>query len=156
MSFKLFKHKTFKILLMSLVFLLIAIQFIVPEKNISNIPSGKTFVDRFKVDEKVHGLLSVSCFDCHSNNTHYPWYTNIQPVGWFLADHINEGKEKLNFDLINSYDNEKLASKFKKIIKEIKKGDMPLNSYVLIHQNANLNESDKQLLIDFFNSQLTN
>ena len=139
-----------------LVFLIIAIQFVVPEKNISNIPPGKTFVDSFKVDKKVYGLLSVSCFDCHSNDTRYPWYTNIQPVGWFLADHINDGKRKLNFDSLTTYSSRKIRSKFTQIVKEIEKGDMPLKSYVLIHHDANLSEADKQVLIDFFNSQLDN
>ena len=156
MSFKLFKQKRFKVLSGILVFLIIAIQFVVPEKNISNIPPGKTFVDSFKVDRKVYGLLSVSCFDCHSNDSRYPWYTNIQPVGWFLADHINDGKRKLNFDSLTTYGSRKIRSKFTQIVKEIEKGDMPLKSYVLIHHDANLSEADKQVLIDFFNSQSDN
>ena len=154
MSFKLFKQKKIKVVIVLAVFLFISIQFIVPEKNISNIPSGKNFADGFKVDVNVYGLLSVSCFDCHSNNTRYPWYANIQPIGWFMADHINDGKRKLNFDSLTTYGKRKIASKFTQIVKEIKKGDMPLNSYVIIRQNANLNESDKQVLIDFFNSRL--
>ena len=156
MSFKLFKQKRFKVLLVILVFLIIAMQFVVPEKNISNIPSGKTFVDSFKVDKKVYGLLSVSCFDCHSNDTRYPWYTNIQPVGWVLANHINQGKQKLNFDSLTTYGSRKIGSKFTQIVKEIEKGNMPLKSYVLMHHDANLNETDKQALLDFFNSQLNN
>ena len=156
MGFKLFKQKKFKVLIVLLIFLFIAIQFMVPEKNISNGPPSKTFADSFKVNEKVYGLLSVSCFDCHSNHTRYPWYTNIQPVGWLMADHISDGKNKLNFDSLSSYSSRKIRSKFTQIVKEIEKGNMPLKSYVFLHRDANLNETDKQVLIDFFNSQLDN
>lgn len=156
MSFNQFIKRRFRLILALFVLILIAIQFIIPEKNISSIPAGKAFVEHFKTDVKIYGLLSTSCFDCHSNNTNYPWYSNIQPIGWIMADHINKGKGKLNFDSLTTYGNRKLTSKFNEIVSEIKKGNMPLDSYLYIHQDANLNEFDKQLLIDFFNSQLTN
>ena len=156
MIFKLFKQKKFKVLIVLLIFLIIAIQFIVPEKNISNIPPGKAFVDSFKVNKKVNGLLSVACFDCHSNNTRYPWYCNIQPVGWIMAEHIRDGKNKLNFDSLSTYSSRKKASKFTQIVKEIEKGNMPLDSYEFMHRKANLSDLDKKVLIDCFNFYLNN
>ena len=94
--------------------------------------------------ENIQNILKTSCYDCHSNNTNYPWYNKIQPVNWWLADHINEGKEELNFDEFNAYSTKKKLHKLDEVIETIKDNEMPLKSYTLIHSNAKLSENDKQ------------
>ncbi len=131
-------------------------QFITPQRNLSPVPAGQVFVDSFKVDAKVNAILSVSCYDCHSNNTQYPWYTNVQPLGWFMDKHIKDGKEKLNFDELPSYGSRRLNSKFTQITKQIEQDKMPLNSYLWMHEGARLSMEDKRLLVDYFNSLTDN
>jgi hypothetical protein len=87
--------------------------------------------------------------DCHSNNTNYPWYSKLQPVDWWMADHIKEGKAHLNLD---DYTNRRLRYQFHKmeeIAEQVKEGHMPLKSYTWIHKGAILTEEEKNILIDW-------
>src|ERR1700681_3162862 len=109
-----------KILTVFLV-LLIIIQFIRPARNSSNTVSSNGITLHFPVPEDVQRILKRSCYDCHSNNTIYPWYTNIQPVGWWLQYHVNQGKRQLNFSEFSTYPVKKQYDKFKATVDEIKK-----------------------------------
>lgn len=135
--------------LISIAVILIAIQFFQPEKNISKESSYNSIEKQYAIPSNVNLHLRTSCYDCHSNNTKYPWYSNIQPVGWWLSNHINEGKRELNFDEFNSYTLEKKKKKISEIIKEIDKKDMPLSSYTLIHRNAELTVEQRQEIIQW-------
>ena len=148
------RTKAYKVILTVLLSVFVLMQFITPERNLSPVPAGQIFVDSFKVNAKVNAILSVSCYDCHSNNTQYPWYTNIQPLGWLMADHITEGKEKLNFDDLPNYSPRRISSKFAQIVEQIENGKMPLSSYTWIHSGARLNKEEQQLLINYFDKQL--
>lgn len=148
------RRRAYKVILTILLSAFVLMQFITPERNLSPVPAGKPFIDSFKVDAKVNAILSVSCYDCHSNNTQYPWYTNVQPLGWFMADHITEGKKKLNFDDLPNYSPRRINSKLSQIVEQIEKGKMPLSSYTWMHSGAKLSEEDKQLLISYFDKQL--
>jgi hypothetical protein len=87
--------------------------------------------------------LKTACYDCHSNNTRYPWYNNIQPVAWWLANHVRDGKRGLNFSEFTAYNIGKQYRKLDGINEEIKNGDMPLGSYTLIHKDAILSQQQK-------------
>ncbi|WP_277632950.1 heme-binding domain-containing protein [Avrilella dinanensis] len=150
------RTKAYKVILTVLLSVFVLMQFITPQRNLSPVPAGQVFVDSFKVDAKVNAILSVSCYDCHSNNTQYPWYTNVQPLGWFMDKHIKDGKEKLNFDELPSYGSRRLNSKFTQITKQIEQDKMPLNSYLWMHEGARLSMEDKRLLVDYFNSLTDN
>ena len=128
---------------------LIVIQFIHPPKNISNTVTADDFNTIYPIPDSVQKILQKACYDCHSNNTRYPWYNNIQPVAWWLNDHINEGKKELNFSEYGKRTLAKRAKKLKKIAKEVKDGDMPLDSYTWIHKDALLTESEKNTLINW-------
>ncbi|WP_413512840.1 heme-binding domain-containing protein [Myroides odoratus] len=145
-----------KLIIMVLLAVLLLIQLVRPQKNISLTPAGKTFVDTFQVSEQVNAILAVSCYDCHSNNTKYPWYSEIQPMAWMLDKHIKEGKEKLNFDELPPDGSRKLNSRFTQITKQIEQDKMPLDSYLWMHEGARLSAEDKQLLLDYFNSLIEN
>jgi hypothetical protein len=107
------------------------------------------FTKVYNVPKKVEAILRTSCYDCHSNNTNYPWYSNVQPVGVFMQNHINEGKENLNFNEYGNYTKRKQNSKLKAINKQIKLNEMPLASYTLIHKNAILSSSQKQEVMNW-------
>ncbi|MES2005506.1 heme-binding domain-containing protein [Sediminibacterium roseum] len=128
---------------------LIAIQFIQPAHNINGQVSPGDFGKIYSVPVNVQTSLQVACYDCHSNNTRYPWYANIQPPGWMMARHIKNGKAKLNFSEFGSYTGRRQISKLKGIATQIKDGDMPLSSYTLIHKNAILSAADKNLIIEW-------
>jgi hypothetical protein len=138
-------HKV--LLIIAVVF--IAAQFIQPTRNKSGQVSPTAFEKVYSVPANVHSILQGACYDCHSNNTFYPWYANIQPVAAILAKHIKDGKEELNFSEFGNYTNRRRISKLKGISRQIRSGEMPLSSYTLIHKNARLSAAEKRVLIDW-------
>jgi hypothetical protein len=134
------------------VILLVVIQFIRPSRNLSSAQSANDISRHYTVPDTVAGILDRACNDCHSNNTRYPWYTNIQPVGWWMQHHVNDGKGELNFAEFGSYPAKRQYHKLEEMVKQIKDDEMPLNSYLWIHTNAKLTEADKQTLINWANN----
>jgi len=136
-----------KKILIFLLFVFIVIQFIHPKPNKVSGDQPNAIEKSFAIPEDVKTILQKACNDCHTNNTRYPWYSNIQPVDWWLTNHINEGKKKLNFD---EYTNKRLRYQYdnmKETIDLVKKGEMPLNSYTWIHKDAILTDNEKNKLI---------
>ena len=136
-----------KRILLILLVLLVIIQFIRPAENHSDKLSANDITLHYPVPDTVLSILKNSCYDCHSNNTRYPWYNRVQPVAWWLNNHVTEGKRELNFSEFASYPLKKQAKKLKATVKEIKEGDMPLNSYLWIHIDAALDKGQKNILI---------
>ena len=132
------------------VAIVLVIQVIPVERNVSTVPPGQSFEKTEKVPANVAAILKVSCYDCHSNNTLYPWYSVLQPGAWFMAQHIKKGKEELNFDEFNNYSKRRKKAKIKSIISQIEKDEMPLKSYRMMHGNARLSADKKKELLDFF------
>ena len=140
-----------KILFIGLIIFLL-MQLYQPARNISfeqDITGNFTKV--YNVPKNVEIILRTSCYDCHSNNTYYPWYSYIQPVRFFMESHIKEGKENLNFNEWGNYSDRKQNNKLDRIAKQIKSNEMPLSSYTLIHKNAILTASQKKEVLDWIN-----
>ena len=135
--------KIFKRILMALLIIFIAIQFIRPAKNRSEGISANDISTKYPVPDSLQAILKVACYDCHSNNTRYPWYAEIQPVAWWLNNHIKDGKSGLNFSEFTSYRIKKQFHRLDDINKQVKKNEMPLSSYTLIHTDAKLTEGQK-------------
>jgi hypothetical protein len=131
--------------------LLVVIQFIRPSRNQSATLSANDITRLYPIPDSVASILKHACNDCHSNNTRYPWYTNIQPVGWWMQHHVNEGKEELNFSEFGAYAAKRQDHKLEELAKQVKDGEMPLDSYLWIHKDAILSETDKQILINWAN-----
>lgn len=123
-----------------------------PEIKAYTVPAEESFNAAFQVPSEVQSILKTSCYDCHSNETTYPWYSKIQPMAWLMEQHIVEGKEKLNFDAVATYGTRKRRSKFKQIINQIQQGKMPLTSYTLMHKETALTKEEEEILIRYFNS----
>jgi hypothetical protein len=134
-----------KILLVLLV-AFIAIQFFHPAKNINTAAAANDISKVFSVPDSVHSILKTSCYDCHSNNTYYPWYAAIQPAAWWLQDHVDEGKKEVNFNEFANYSPRRQFKKFEEIKEQIKEEEMPLFSYTLIHRNAKLSKTQSATL----------
>ncbi|BFM45171.1 heme-binding domain-containing protein [Flavobacterium sp. CFS9] len=101
------------------------------------------------VPKNVEAILQTSCYDCHSNNTRYPWYSNLQPIRSFMENHIEKGKNDLNFSKWGEYSKRKQGTKLNRIISQIKSNEMPLSSYILIHRDAVLSAAQKKEIIDW-------
>jgi hypothetical protein len=142
----------FKRFLVLLLLVFIIIQFFRPAKNKSKEISSNDITTKYTVPQDVQAILKTSCYDCHSNNTYYPWYNNIQPVAWWLKNHIDEGKRELDFSEFAAYRIGRQYKKLEEINKEVKEGEMPLESYTLIHGDAKLNQQQKLILANWVTS----
>ncbi len=129
-----------------IVLLLLAQFYPRPERNKANTPEPKHIRSVYPIPGDVEALMKSSCYDCHSNNTVYPWYSNIQPVAWWLGDHIEEGKKELNFSEFANYSLARQYRKLEEVISEVKEGKMPLESYTFIHRNANFSAAQRQVI----------
>ncbi len=136
----------------TLIVVLVGLQFIPTRSNKNTNVSSSDFVQTFNVPENVRQMIVTSCYDCHSSTTNYPWYSKIQPVGWFLEKHISQGMEELNFSEFESYSARKQKSKLKSMVKQIGNNEMPLTSYTFIHRDARLSQKDKKVLMDYLNT----
>lgn len=137
------------ILKISVIFIFAAflvIQFFRPDFHNPPVNQAETLEASTGVPENVREILRRSCYDCHSNETIYPWYSNIQPSAWFLHDHIEMGREDLNFSVWNTYETRRKRRKLDEICEETKARLMPLPSYLWIHWDAGLSEEEIEIL----------
>jgi len=141
-----------KKILLGLLVVFIAIQFIRQSKNLGASPGPADLFARHPAPAEVKQLLQTACYDCHSNTTRYPWYAEVQPVGWLLADHIKEGKQHLNFSEFDQLTLKRAGHKLEQCADEVTEGGMPLPSYRLIHREARLTDTQRKLLVDWFDS----
>jgi len=140
-----------KIATLIILVILVGIQFIPTNRNQSDETLTTDFMRVYNVPNNVRNLIQNSCYDCHSNNTNYPWYNKIQPISWFLEDHIKEAKSELNFSEFGSYSKRRKRNKLKSILNQIKKNEMPLSSYTFIHSDAKFSEKEKIEIIRWIN-----
>ena len=138
--------KILKRIFQILLLVFVVIQFIHPAKNKSEGISSNDISKIYPVPENVQIILKTSCYDCHSNNTVYPWYSNIQPVAWWLNNHIQDGKRELNFSEFASYRIGRQYRKLDEVNKEVKEDGMPLDNYLWIHKYAKLDDQQKLAL----------
>lgn len=129
-----------------LVLALIIMQFFRPDKNISTVVSANDINTKYPVPDSVMKVLQRSCGDCHTNNTNYPWYSNVQPVAWFMSDHIADGKRKFNLSEFASYTNKRAAHKLEEVVETTEGHSMPISSYLWMHSDAKLNEQELAMI----------
>jgi hypothetical protein len=125
---------------------LIIIQFFRPQRN-DSLSTENEISKAYKIPIDVHEILKEKCFNCHSNATAYPWYYSIQPVAWWMAEHIEHGKSHLNFSEFLTYDEKRAKNKFEEIEEQVREGAMPINSYLIMHPDAKLTAAETELLI---------
>jgi hypothetical protein len=138
-----------KKIFLTLALLFLAIQFFRSPKNLSAAPSPDDLTAIHPTPPAVKEILRVACYDCHSNNTRYPWYAEVQPLSWWLANHISHAQTELNFSEFGTYPAKKAARKLEACVDEIADDKMPLPSYRLTHHDARLSEAQKTLLSDW-------
>jgi mono/diheme cytochrome c family protein len=132
--------KIVKKIAIALLVILIGMQFYRPEKNQAEGDYVVAFEAETGPSAEVKQILRSACYDCHSANTEYPWYNNVAPVSYWLADHIKDGKKHLNFSDWENYTVEKKDHKLEEVVEEVKKGEMPLKEYTWTHGDARLTQ----------------
>ena len=144
-----------KKILIGLGLLLLIIQFIRPDKNDSN-DMINDISTKYQVPSELNKVLQVSCNDCHSNKTRYPWYAEIQPVAWWLNDHVVDGKKHLNFSEFTKKPLFVQNHKFDEIIEMVGDKEMPLPSYTNLglHSEANLTDDQRKMIVDWAKMQM--
>lgn len=140
-----------KKILVALLVILIIIQFIRPTKNVSAEMSPNDIEKHYAVPENVRAILSKACRDCHSNNTVYPWYNNIQPVAWWLNGHIQDGKRHFNLSEFAAYPPKRADHKLEELVESQTDHWMPLESYKKLHKEAILTQAESREVIDWAN-----
>ncbi len=137
-----------KKILIALLVVLVAIQFVRPARNVSA-DTTKDISTLYPMPDSVKVVVNKACADCHSNKTVYPWYASVAPLSFWLDHHVNEGKGEINFNEFASYRIGKQNHKLKEVIEQIQENKMPLSSYTLIHKEAKLTDAEKEILIDW-------
>lgn len=141
--------KTLKITAVVLFVAFVAIQFYRPAKTNSPIIAAETLEATTHVPDEVAKILSRSCNDCHTNNSNYPWYSQVAPMSWGIIDHINEGRRELNLSTWAIYDTKRKKHKLEEICEMVTNGEMPHYQYLWIHRDAQLSDDDKKILCDW-------
>ena len=141
--------KTLKWFAIVLVVILIGIQFVRPAVTTPPVDESQTINAQMQMTPAVASILERSCRDCHSNKTVWPWYTKLAPVSWWLADHVNEGRQNLNVSEWGKLPKDRQDRKLRQMCDEIQDGAMPLSSYLPMHPAAKLSEQDKKALCDW-------
>ena len=137
----------FSVVLLAALF--VGAQFVRPERVNPSAVEERSLSAHVQVDAEVSGILRSSCMDCLSNQTVWPWYSNVSPVSWFVADHVRHGREHLNFSDWARYDEREADEMLNGICKTARGGVMPLGSYTLLHREAKLSAAEVDALCDW-------
>lgn len=127
----------------------IAVQFVPNELPAVEPNNPGDLIGSGIVSEEISGILITSCYDCHSNETQYPWYSNVAPVSWLVSKDVREAREELNFSTWQDYDMMEKLEKLDDIAIEVKEGEMPLGIYTVIHSSAKLDDAQRQLIVEW-------
>ncbi|MEZ4875845.1 MAG: heme-binding domain-containing protein [Flavobacteriaceae bacterium] len=139
--------KILKYFLILALVALVVIQFIRPEKNLGGYESVAAFETETKPTAEVAAILKTHCYDCHSNQTVYPWYAEVAPFSFFLDEHIKDGKKHFNVSDWENYSAKRKDHKLEELFEEVEKGEMPLESYTWIH--GNMSKEEQKLLMQW-------
>jgi cytochrome c551/c552 len=138
----------------ALVVLFVVAQAIRPAMTNPPVDASKTLRANAQITPEAEAVLERSCRDCHSNETVWPWYSQVAPVSWLLTRDVNEGRHDLNFSEWGTYSQRKVANRLKGICDQVQRGDMPLWFYLPLHPSAKLTDADKKTLCDWSKQEL--
>ncbi len=136
-----------KRILYFIVFLFLVLQFFSPKRT------NPPVTQEIQAPENVQRILQKACYDCHSNQTHWPWYSKIAPVSFLVERDVQQGRKHLNFSEMDKIPAQKLNKVFDEIAEEVEEGEMPLKIYLWLHADARLTPAEKQLLINWAKQQ---
>ncbi len=143
-----------KKILWGLLVVLVIIQFFRIDKSKPEYPPQNDFLVIEQAPQQVAEIFKNACYDCHSFETKYPWYTNIAPVSWWIKGHIKGGRQNLNFSEWGTYDGKKRSHKLEETVEEVSSRHMPMKSYTFLHPKAKLIDQDINSLVDWVKSKM--
>ncbi|MCX6539774.1 MAG: heme-binding domain-containing protein [Acidobacteria bacterium] len=146
-------HSTRRRIVLGFVVVVVAAQFIRPDRTNPAVVPEQALEAGGHVPAQVVATLKRGCYDCHAHTTIWPWYTNVTPVSWMMADHVNEGRQKLNFSTWNTLPAKRRVKELEKIQRLVTDGEMPLASYLLIHRDAKMSDDDKQIVSNWTSAE---
>ena len=138
-----------KIILVITLLIIIGIQLIPIDKPETNDDKSKDLITNNNIPEDIALMLKTSCYDCHSNQTVYPWYASVAPVSWLVIRDIKEGRKELNFSDWETYSKMDKAKLLNDILEEVEEAEMPMPIYFITHSDAKLSEQDRKALINW-------
>lgn len=144
--------KRVKTILLGFIGLLLVIQLFQIDKTNPPVRLEEDFIQIKQPPANVEKTLRTACYDCHSHETKYPWYTSVAPISWWIRHHIDEGREHLNFSTWVQYDTDRQDHKLEECEEETREGKMPQDSYTWVHREAKLSDQQRQELADWFAS----
>lgn len=147
------KKKIIRTILLALAAFLIIAQFFPIDKTNPESDPAKDYISVNQPPAEVATLMKNACYDCHSHQTKYPWYTSVAPLSWWIKGHINEGREHLNFSTWTDYSAKKANHKLEECFEVIEGKEMPMLTYWLVHPEANLSADQRTMLVDYFKGQ---
>jgi hypothetical protein len=140
--------KTLKIIVYSLLTIFLLIQLKQPDRT--NPPEREDTT----IPEEVKVILKAKCYDCHSNESHWPWYSYIAPVSWWVADHVHDGRAEVNYSKWDTYDEDKQEDKMGETFDEVLDGAMPIESYLITHSDAKVTEEEIDIIDQWLAGEL--
>jgi len=143
------KRPSKRSLLITLLIVFVAVQIKTTDKTPIKIMPKSDFLTLEEAPPNVTKLIQSACYDCHSNQTQYPWYSYVAPVSWWLEGHINKGRSKVNFSLWDQYTPDQKDALKNESADLIEKKWMPILTYKITHADARLNEAQRRMLIDW-------
>ena len=146
-------RKALKWLVIVLVAVFVGLQFVRPACTNPAFDQAQTIHACLQMTPQVSAILDRSCQDCHSNSTRWPWYSNVVPASWFLVDHVNEGREHLNFSEWGKLDKRRADKRLEEMCEQVSEREMPIDSYTWIHRSAKLSDADRKTLCDWTKSE---
>lgn len=144
------KKKIITYILLALALFLILAQFKRIDKSLPSSVDGEDFVQLEQPDAHITSLIKEACYDCHSNETRYPWYADLAPVSWWLQGHVTHGREHLNFSTWAQYSEKKKAHKLEECVEVIEGKEMPMFSYLITHRKARISKEERKELAAYF------
>jgi len=138
-----------KILVIVLAATFVVLQFFRIDQTNPPVNAAETIDAAVEVPPDIQIILGRSCNDCHSNTTIYPLYANVQPSGWYVKDHIDDGRRHLNFSVFNTYPLAKKQKKLSEMCEQVRSSEMPLPAYLWIHRDAQMQPGEAEALCDW-------
>ena len=142
-----------KWLVIILVVLFLAIQFVRPARTNPAVDESQTIFARTQMTPSVATILNRSCADCHTHKTVWPWYTNVAPVSWFIVSHVDEGRRLLNLSEWGKLDLDRQSKKLQQMCDEVSDGGMPLSTYTPLHRGSKPTPVDVKALCDWTDAE---
>ncbi|NJN77288.1 MAG: heme-binding domain-containing protein [Saprospiraceae bacterium] len=137
----------------AVVVILVLMQFKRIDKTNPEFNEAEDFITITQPPTEIATLIKNACYDCHSHQSKYPWYSNVAPASWMLEHHIEEGRQHLNFSTWATYPEKKADHKLEECVEEVEEGNMPMKPYIIMHSEAKMTDAQKTVLVEWFESQ---